>query len=294
MKPTRLNLTYGIAWLTCVLTATSHAALNIPDVPIFLTSTGVPPNIVLTLDDSGSMARAYTPDLCGASMLGCNSTSESQASDDYHLATRSAKSSYKNPMYYNPNVIYRAPVNAAGTALAYGPDPTNYPMRAYINGYYTAAGYVDLDTSYRATAWYWLGASDPGEATAEASQAAALDALGARASAQQRLRTLVRHHFEVLLGAGSDFIPVMLYEWRSLDAAQQQEVRALKDAYEATWMPVLRALHRAGRLKARPEVARLFIFGALNWAVQWFSNGGKLTLDELTRQALLLFTGDDA
>ncbi len=166
MKPTRLNLTYGIAWLTCVLTATSHAALNIPDVPIFLTSTGVPPNIVLTLDDSGSMARAYTPDLCGASMLGCNSTSESQASDDYHLATRSAKSSYKNPMYYNPNVIYRAPVNAAGTALAYGPDPTNYPMRAYINGYYTAAGYVDLDTSYRATAWYWLGASDPGQATA--------------------------------------------------------------------------------------------------------------------------------
>ncbi len=133
-----------------------------------------------------------------------------------------------------------------------------------------------------------------GMARVEASQAAALDALGARASAQQRLRTLVRHHFEVLLGAGSDFIPVMLYEWRSLDAAQQQEVRALKDAYEGAWMPVLRALHRAGRLKARPEVARLFIFGALNWSVQWFSDGGKLTLDELTRQALLLFTGDDA
>jgi hypothetical protein len=32
----------------------------------------------------------------------------------------------------------------------------------------------------------------------------------------------VRHHFEVLLGEGSDFIPVMLFEWRSLDAAQQQ------------------------------------------------------------------------
>lgn len=132
-----------------------------------------------------------------------------------------------------------------------------------------------------------------GMAQAEASQAAALKALGARAPAQERLRTLVRHHFEVLVGEGSDFIPVMLYEWRSLDAAQQQQVRALKDTYEATWMPVLRALHRAGRLKARPEVARLFIFGALNWTVQWFSGGGKLTLDELTHQALLLFTGEE-
>ena len=129
-----------------------------------------------------------------------------------------------------------------------------------------------------------------GMARAEASQAAALKALGARAPAQDRLRTLVRHHFEVLLGEGSDFIPVMLFEWRSLDATQQQDVRALKDAYEGVWMPVLRALHRAGRLKARPEVARLFIFGALNWSVQWFSDGGALSLDDLTAQALLLFT----
>ena len=88
----------------------------------------------------------------------------------------------------------------------------------------------------------------------------------------------------------SDFIPVMLFEWRSLDATQQQDVRALKDAYEGVWMPVLRALHRAGRLKARPEVARLFIFGALNWSVQWFSDRGALSLDDLTAQALLLFT----
>ena len=128
-----------------------------------------------------------------------------------------------------------------------------------------------------------------GMARAEASQLAALKALGARAPAQERLRTLVRHHFEVLLGEGSDFIPVMLFEWRSLDATQQQDVRAVKDAYEGVWMPVLRALHRAGRLKARPEVARLFIFGALNWAVTWFSPRKGRSLDALTDQAMDLF-----
>lgn len=123
-------------------------------------------------------------------------------------------------------------------------------------------------------------------------QARALAALGARAPAQDKLRTLVRHHFEVLLGPGSDFIPVMLYEWRSLTPEQRQDVATHKDAYEAAWTPALRALHRAGRLKARPEVARLFIFGALNWSVQWFSARGTLSLDDLTAQALLLFTGD--
>ena len=34
------------------------------------------------------------------------------------------------------------------------------------------------------------------------------------ATASVKLRTLVRHHFDVLLGPHSDFIPVMLYECR--------------------------------------------------------------------------------
>ena len=103
---------------------------------------------------------------------------------------------------------------------------------------------------------------------------------------------LIRQHFEVLLGPDSDFIPVMLYEWRSLTPEQRQDITAQKDAYEAAWMPALRALHRAGRIKVKPEVARLLIFGALQWSVQWYSGDGPLTLDELTRQALLLFTGE--
>ena len=131
-----------------------------------------------------------------------------------------------------------------------------------------------------------------GMTRATAGQAQALRGLGARAPAHDRLRTLIRQHFEVLLGSGSDFIPVMLYEWRSLTPEQRQDVSAQKDAYEAVWMPVLRSLHRSGHLSAQPQVARLFIFGALNWAAQWFSPRGPLSLDDLTAQALLLFTGE--
>ncbi|MGH8822368.1 MAG: TetR/AcrR family transcriptional regulator [Rhodoferax sp.] len=131
-----------------------------------------------------------------------------------------------------------------------------------------------------------------GMAQATRSQQAALDRLPADAPARERLRTLIRNHFEVLLGPGSDFIPVMLYEWRSLTDGQRAGISRLTSAYEAQWMPTLRALHQGGSLAADPHIARLLIFGALNWSVQWFSQQGAQSLDGLTKQALALFTGE--
>lgn len=128
---------------------------------------------------------------------------------------------------------------------------------------------------------------------AGASQQQALQAV-AGADARTQMRALVRHHFEILLGPRSGFIPVMLYEWRSLTAAQKKGVSKVKDGYEAIWMPVLTALARQGALQAEPAVARLFIFGALNWAVQWFDRRGARTLDQLTEDALALFFGGAA
>ena len=131
-----------------------------------------------------------------------------------------------------------------------------------------------------------------GMAQAAASQSAALAALNARSSAVQRLRALVRNHLQIMVGPESDFIPVMLYEWRLLSDAQRADVGAQKDEYEAQWMPVLQALYHTGKLKAKPEIARLLIFGALNWTAQWFSDSGSLSLDELTEQSLALFIGE--
>jgi AcrR family transcriptional regulator len=120
-----------------------------------------------------------------------------------------------------------------------------------------------------------------------------------KATASVKLRTLVRHHFDVLLGPHSDFIPVMLYEGRALSAAQRHTINALKDSYEAAWTPVLQELHDRKNLRAPVGLARLMIFGALNWSVQWYeappSNSKKraktqhASLDELTDAALLLF-----
>jgi AcrR family transcriptional regulator len=108
---------------------------------------------------------------------------------------------------------------------------------------------------------------------------------------QERLRQLVRHHFDILLGPGSDFIPVMLYEARAITPRQRAALAALQSDYEAPWVPVLQALHEDGRLHAEVKLARLLIFGALNWSAQWYDRRKGATLDELTDAALGLFIG---
>lgn len=122
--------------------------------------------------------------------------------------------------------------------------------------------------------------------------AAAVAASPTPLSARECLRVLVRGHFDNLLGPESDHIPVMLYEWRVLSDEQKRAVNRLKDDYEAVWMPVLQALHREGALAGDPRVARLMLFGALNWAAQWYVADGRATLDDLTETALQLFLKD--
>ena len=120
-------------------------------------------------------------------------------------------------------------------------------------------------------------------------QAEALQAEPAGAAPAARLRTLVRAHFDVLLGPGSDFIPVMLYEWRSLTPVQRAGIARLQRDYEDAWAGVLQALAAAGRIAADARVARLMVLGALNWSVQWYKPKKGLSLDELTDQAMQLF-----
>ena len=120
-------------------------------------------------------------------------------------------------------------------------------------------------------------------------QAAALQAAKPAAGAVAQLRLLVRNHFDVLLGPGSDFIPVMLYESRAITARQRALLAQLQGDYEAVWEPVLEALSKAGQLKGPVKLARLLMFGALNWSVQWFDAKKPATLDDLTDAAMALF-----
>lgn len=130
---------------------------------------------------------------------------------------------------------------------------------------------------------------ETGMHSAIARQQQALQQLPEPQTAVAQLRLLVRTHFDVLLGPGSDFIPVMLYEARALAPRQRAALARLQADYESVWVPVLEALHAGGRLTGSPKWSRLFILGALNWSVQWYDRKKDASLDDLTDAAMALF-----
>ena len=133
---------------------------------------------------------------------------------------------------------------------------------------------------------------EEGMHSAIARQHQALD--GSTGNARERLHTLVRAHFDILHGAGNDFIPVMLYEHRSLSPKQRATLAKLQDDYEAPWTPLLEALHASGQLRAPVKLSRLLVLGALNWSVQWYDRKGGASLDDLTSAVMALFSLEPA
>ncbi len=79
----------------------SGAEHDLSDTPLF-TLAGVDPNIVLTMDDSGSMAWSFMPTSVGN-----------------YPSTKRAKSAAYNKIYYNPEVVYEPPVDEDGVSLGH-------------------------------------------------------------------------------------------------------------------------------------------------------------------------------
>ncbi|HEY5581212.1 MAG TPA: TetR/AcrR family transcriptional regulator [Rhodoferax sp.] len=135
-----------------------------------------------------------------------------------------------------------------------------------------------------------LAVMEEGMRSAIARQADALQGAAPAASEPLvQIRRLIRAHFDTLLGPGNDFVPVMLYEHRSLSERQRASLAMLQVAYESAWTPMLEALHASGHLRAPVKLARLLILGALNWSVQWFDEKKGASLDELSDAAMALF-----
>ena len=112
-------------------------------------------------------------------------------------------------------------------------------------------------------------------------------------SASERFRQLVRTHYGILHDTGSDFIPVMLYDWRSLPATYRRRIVELKDRYDALWQATLDALHAEGRLGADARIARLMILGAINFSATWYRAKPRgragVDLDTLAAETAALF-----
>ncbi len=96
---------------------------------------------------------------------------------------------------------------------------------------------------------------------------------------------LVEVHLHNVLAPNHDFIPVLLYEWRSLDKASRTRIVGLKDRYETVWNDVIARLHASGDWAMPGRLDRLLMFGALNWTAQWYKPG-RASIEEVAAQAV--------
>lgn len=127
--------------LACALVSGhfAHAALAAPtdiaDVPMAVKNT-VAPNIMFTLDNSGSMSWTYMPDSVG---LG---STKNYAMDFSRNCTRNA---YYNQVYFNPALEYTPPVKSDGNS--YG--DVSF-IKAPFDGFDTSKGTINLSSKFQA------------------------------------------------------------------------------------------------------------------------------------------------
>ena len=106
---------------------------------------------------------------------------------------------------------------------------------------------------------------------------------------ERRFVQMVRAQIGTILEEGNDFIPVLLYEWRSLTEANRRRVVALNDRYDGLWQNVIDELKRDGHLPGDPRLVRLLIIGAVNWTGRWYRPNGRFSLDEIAEATAQLF-----
>lgn len=129
------------------------------------------------------------------------------------------------------------------------------------------------------------------ERAVEHAMAAVRDAVAGCRDPLERLRLGLRAHMRILL-SGDDAIYVLLYEWRSLTGGRREAIVRLRDRYEAFWDGLLHHAAGAGCLRDGVDLGllRMFSFGAINWAAQWYSPEGRRTPDEIA-DTFWTFTG---
>ncbi len=97
---------------------------------------------------------------------------------------------------------------------------------------------------------------------------------------------LVQAHLHTLLAPNNDFIPVLLYETRSLEPAARARIVELTSQHEVVWDKVIAALHQSGDWAMPGKLDRLLVFGALNWSAQWYRAGAGMSIEQLAEHAM--------
>ena len=110
-----------------------------------------------------------------------------------------------------------------------------------------------------------------------------------KVSHRRKIGLAIETHLVALLEA-SDFTSANIRIYGQLPERLKKRHRALRRAYAKYWDRLFLDARRAGEIRADIEIVplRIFVLGALNWTVEWFSFSNKETVLKLARRTELL------
>jgi TetR/AcrR family transcriptional regulator, cholesterol catabolism regulator len=110
---------------------------------------------------------------------------------------------------------------------------------------------------------------------------------------EERLRTLIRLHIEVVLSPRDREITVMLHENHPLPPALRKRINARKKEYIHFVENLIAEVQRARQAKGAvtPRAAAFALLGMVNWIYQWYKPEGNLQVTNLVPQFTELIWG---
>jgi AcrR family transcriptional regulator len=109
--------------------------------------------------------------------------------------------------------------------------------------------------------------------------------------AEERLRTLIRLHIEVVLSESDREITVMLHENHPLPPALRRRINARKKDYVHFVQNLIADAQRGrgSQGSVSPRAAAFALMGMINWIYQWYKPEGELRGPDLVRQYTEIF-----
>ncbi len=112
---------------------------------------------------------------------------------------------------------------------------------------------------------------------------------------EERLRTCIRLHIQVVMRARDREITVMLHESHPLPASFRKRINARKKEYIHFVAELIADVQHARGLNSvavHPKTAAFALLGMINWIYQWYSPEGSIKEEELVEQfTRILFSG---
>jgi TetR/AcrR family transcriptional regulator, cholesterol catabolism regulator len=108
---------------------------------------------------------------------------------------------------------------------------------------------------------------------------------------EERLRTLIRLHIEVVISEEDREITVMLHENHPLPPGFRRKINGRKKDYVHFVENLIADVQRQRKSSSQvaPRAAAFALVGMINWIYQWYRRDGSLTGDAIIRQYTDIF-----